>query len=56
MQPIIQALPLTALIDALRGVMLNGDTLVALRGGARGCSAGWTVASFAVALRIFAWR
>ncbi|MCY4027296.1 MAG: ABC transporter permease [Acidobacteria bacterium] len=54
-QPIIQALPLTALIDALRGVMLNGDSLVALR-GELGLLGGWTVASFAVALRIFSWR
>ena len=54
-QPLIQALPLTALIDALRGVMLNGDTLLALR-GELGLLAGWTAASFAVALRIFSWR
>ena len=30
MQPFIQALPLTALNDALRGVMLDGASLVAL--------------------------
>ena len=54
-QPFIQALPLTALIDALRGVMLNGDTLVALR-AELGLLSGWTVASFALALRIFVWR
>ena len=54
-QPIIQALPLTALIDALRGVMLNGDTLVDLR-SELGLLAGWTAASFGVALRIFSWR
>ena len=54
-QPLIQALPLTALIDALRGVMLNGDSLVALR-AELGLLGGWTAASFAVALRIFSWR
>ena len=31
-QPFIQALPLTALIDALRAVMLEGATLGAIRG------------------------
>jgi ABC-2 type transport system permease protein len=55
MQPVIHALPLTALNDALRGVMLDGRTLtgvapqllvLALWGG--GC--------FAVALKIFRWR
>ncbi len=55
LQPIIQALPLTALIDALRGVMLNGDTLAVLR-GELGLLGGWTAASFAVALRMFSWR
>lgn len=54
-QPLLQALPLTALIDALRGVMLNGDTLVALR-SELALLTGWTAASFAAALRIFSWR
>ena len=54
-QPVIQALPLTALIDALRAVMLNGDPLVALH-SELGLLAGWTAASFVVALRIFSWR
>ncbi|MFM8287614.1 MAG: ABC transporter permease [Planctomycetaceae bacterium] len=55
MQPLIRALPLTALNDALRGVMLEGQSLVEL---SRPCLtlALWGVLSFAVALRIFRWK
>jgi len=55
MQPFIQILPLTALNDSLRGVMLEGagpDAL--LRDFA--LLAAWGTLSFAVALRIFRWR
>jgi ABC-type multidrug transport system permease subunit len=54
-QPFIQALPLTATINALRGTMLQGIgwsevwlslLIVAL----------WGVAAYAVALRVFRWR
>jgi ABC-type polysaccharide/polyol phosphate export permease len=55
MQPVIQALPLTALNDALRAVMLDGASLasqwheiVAL--------AAWGLISFALALRWFRWH
>lgn len=53
-QPLLRALPLTALVDALRAVMLEGRPLP-------GCAAevgtllAWTLAGFAVALRIFRW-
>jgi ABC-type multidrug transport system permease subunit len=54
-QPVIQALPLTALVDALRGVVLEGATLQAV-GGELAVLAGWTIVPFVVALRIFKWR
>jgi ABC-type polysaccharide/polyol phosphate export permease len=53
-QPLIKALPLTALIDSLRAVMQEGATLasqlpqVALL-------AGWSIATFFLALRWFRW-
>jgi ABC-2 type transport system permease protein len=55
MQPFIQALPLTALNDALRAVMLEGAAFPEV---ARelGLLAGWGLVSFGVALRIFRWR
>ena len=55
MQPFIQALPLTALNDALRGVMLDGSGLIAT-GPELLILAAWGGGSFAVALRIFRWR
>ncbi len=55
MQPVIQALPLTALINALRNVVLEGATLAAV---ARELAvlAAWGIGGFVVALRIFRWR
>jgi ABC-2 type transport system permease protein len=55
MQPVVRALPLTALNDALRGVMIDGASLAAER-GALAVIAAWGLVSFAVALRIFRWR
>jgi ABC-type multidrug transport system permease subunit len=55
MQPFVKALPLTALNDALRGVMIDGAGLFTL-GAPVAIVAGWGVVSFAVALRIFRWR
>jgi hypothetical protein len=54
-QPAIQALPLTAVNDALRAVMLEGA------GPGRivpelGVLAAWMVVSFLLALRLFRWR
>jgi len=54
MQPVIQALPLTALNDALRAVMLEGAGPGAVAGES-GILAAWTVVSFALALRWFRW-
>jgi ABC-type multidrug transport system permease subunit len=54
-QPMIQALPLTALINALRAVMLEGATLVS-QWVELLILALWGGVSFAVALRIFRWE
>ena len=54
-QPFIQALPLTALVDALRGVMLNGDTMFALA-PELGLLGAWGLGTFGVALRVFRWQ
>ena len=51
----IQALPLTALVDALRAVVLEGATLHAVRAELLGLTL-WTVLPFGIALRIFKWR
>ena len=55
MQPFIQALPLTALNDALRAVMLEGAATSEV---ARELAllVGWGLVGFGVALRIFRWR
>jgi ABC-2 type transport system permease protein len=54
-QPFIKALPLTALNDALRAVMLEGRSL----GGAGlelAILAAWGLVSFLAALKLFRWR
>ena len=53
-QPLIQALPLTALIDALRAVVLDGDGLNAVW-RELAILAAWGIGGFAIALRIFRW-
>ena len=55
MQPFIQALPLTPLIDALRGVSLEGASLPSLWPQVA-TLAGWAVGSFVLALRWFRWN
>ena len=55
MQPFIQVLPLTALNDALRAVMIEGATVAAI-GGEIGILAIWGVAAFGIALKLFVWR
>ena len=55
LQPFIQALPLTALNDALRGVMLDGAGVAAL-GSELALLAGWGAVSFVAAVRIFRWH
>jgi ABC-type multidrug transport system permease subunit len=54
-QPLIQALPLTALVDALRAVVLEGATLSSVHRQLL-VLAGWTIIPFALALRLFRWR
>ena len=54
-QPIVRALPLTAAIDALRGNMLQGMSLMQLRTPVLVLIA-WLLVCFAVSLRIFRWR
>ena len=54
-QPFLQALPLTALNDALREALLDGVGVGALL-PELGVLSFWGVASFAVALRIFRWE
>jgi ABC-2 type transport system permease protein len=54
MQPAIQALPLTALNDALRALMLEGAGASAL-GGELGLLAAWGGITFLTALKVFRW-
>ena len=54
-QPAIQILPLTALIDALRAVTNDGQSLAGVASDL-GILAAWGSVSFAVALRIFRWQ
>ena len=55
MQPFVRALPLTALNDALRAVMIDGSPLTRL-GTPLAIVTAWGFVSFVVALRIFRWR
>ena len=54
-QPIISALPLTALNDALRATMLQGATVVQIAPQI-GVLAAWLLVCFPVALKLFRWR
>src|SRR5262245_35147268 len=54
-QPVIQALPLTALNNALRAVMLEGKTFPAVSGELLIVTI-WGVLAFAAALKIFRWQ
>ena len=55
MQPLVQVLPLTAVNDALRAVMLDGASLAAVSGEVF-LMGGWTTVTFATALYLFRWR
>jgi ABC-2 type transport system permease protein len=55
MIPFVKALPLTALNDALRAVMIDGTGLVSLTAPLAIVGA-WGAVSFVVALKIFRWR
>jgi ABC-type multidrug transport system permease subunit len=54
-QPLIKALPLTAVNDALRANMLEGTQITAL-GLEMAVIGGWLVISFFAALKLFRWR
>ena len=54
-QPLIKALPLTALNNAIRGVMIDGSSLVQML-PFLAIVAVWGVLSFGVALKLFRWR
>jgi ABC-type polysaccharide/polyol phosphate export permease len=54
LHPVLRALPLTALNDALRGGMIDGESLVAVAPEI-GVLIVWSIVSFVVALRIFRW-
>ncbi len=55
LQPVIRALPLTALNESLRAVMLEGAGLPMIASQLLILSA-WTLVSFSIALRIFRWK
>jgi ABC-2 type transport system permease protein len=55
LQPVIRALPLTAVIDALRANMLRGDGLLALA-PQMGILFAWILVCFGVSLAVFRWN
>lgn len=55
MIPFVKALPLTALNDALRAVMIDGAALTTL-GAPLAIVVAWGAVSFVIALKIFRWR
>jgi ABC-type polysaccharide/polyol phosphate export permease len=55
LQPVIRALPLTALNDALRAVILEGAPL-ATQAGRLAILAAWGGFSFVAGLRYFRWN
>jgi ABC-type multidrug transport system permease subunit len=55
MQPFIRALPLTALNEAMRAIMLDGDSLLAVS-RPLAVLAAWGGVSFVAALRAFRWQ
>lgn len=55
LHPVLKLLPLTALNDALRAVMIDGASLFA-QGSEMAIMVFWCVASFGVALKVFRWE
>ena len=55
LQPFLRALPLTALNDALRAVMIDGASLASVADRVGICAL-WGIACFLLALRLFKWR
>lgn len=54
-QPLIRAMPLTPVIDCLRALMLDGDSILTL-GWELGAIVFWCVVPFAIALAVFRWN
>jgi ABC-type multidrug transport system permease subunit len=54
-QPFVQALPLTAVVDMVRGNMLQGSGFAALS-GEFAIAIVWSAVCFTLALRLFRWR
>jgi len=54
-QPFVQALPLTAVNDALRANMLRGDGWTVV-GPELAIIAAWTMVAFVLAMKLFRWR
>ncbi len=54
-QPVIRALPLTALVDALRAIMLEGSGVVGV-GSQLVVLSVWLVLGFGIALKVFRWQ
>jgi ABC-type polysaccharide/polyol phosphate export permease len=54
-QPVVQALPLTALVNAMRAIMLQGASLAAVA-PQLGVLTVYLVVSLAVALKVFRWQ
>ncbi len=55
LRPFLRLLPLTGLNDALRAVMIEGESILQ-QGPEIVVLAGWCAATFVVALRIFRWQ
>lgn len=55
LQPFLRALPLTALNDALRAVMIDGASLMSVADRVGLCAL-WGFGCFVLALRLFKWR
>jgi ABC-type polysaccharide/polyol phosphate export permease len=55
LQPVIKALPLTAVIDALRANMLQGASLARIS-PELGILGAWLLICFSLALSMFHWR
>lgn len=55
MQPVVQVLPLTALNNALRGVMIEGASVIALSTELLIVGA-WGLVGFVLALKLFRWQ
>jgi ABC-type polysaccharide/polyol phosphate export permease len=55
LHPILRLLPLTGLNDALRAIMLDGESILQ-QGPEIAVMAVWSVLTFLVALKIFRWE